>query len=43
MERSIVLGPGSHTVVVQVSVTRGGVFSVDDWHLTVERSQRTGQ
>jgi hypothetical protein len=39
MDRSIVVGPGSHTVVVQWRVVGSGTtFRLDDWSLTVERS-----
>jgi hypothetical protein len=36
MQRSIVLGPGKHTIQVQASVTLSGMaFYLDDWSLTV--------
>jgi hypothetical protein len=36
MQRSILLGPGKHTIQVQASVTLSGMaFYVDDWSLTV--------
>jgi hypothetical protein len=39
MDRSLVIGPGTHTVVVQWGVAfRGAVFTLDDWSLTIERA-----
>lgn len=36
MQRSILLGPGTHTIKVQASVTLTGMsFFVDDWSLTI--------
>jgi hypothetical protein len=40
MDRSLSVGPGLHTVKVQWAVTNAStVFRLDDWTLTVERSQ----
>jgi len=36
MDRSRMVGPGTHTVQLQARVT-GGSVNIDDWHLTVER------
>jgi hypothetical protein len=42
MDRSRVLGPGTWTVRVQYAVTVATTtFRLDDWSLTVERSQRS--
>lgn len=42
VERDSVAGPGTHVVRVQRAVSGPNtVFRLDDWHLTVERSQRT--
>jgi hypothetical protein len=39
MDRSLVVGPGNHTVVVQWVVTNGAtIFRLDDWSLTIERA-----
>jgi hypothetical protein len=39
MDRSLVVGPGNHTVVVQWAVTSGtATFRLDDWSLTIERA-----
>ena len=36
MQRSILLGPGTHTIRVQALVTLSGMsFFLDDWSLTV--------
>lgn len=36
MKRSILLGPGTHTIQVQAAVSLSGVkFFVDDWSLTI--------
>ena len=41
MDRSAVVGSGSHTVKVQRAVTSAAtVFRLDDWSLTVERSKK---
>jgi hypothetical protein len=40
MDRSRVVGPGTHVVVVQAATTNATVtLRLDDWSLTVERSQ----
>lgn len=40
MDRSLVIGPGNHTVVVQWAVTQDvATFRLDDWSLTIERAQ----
>jgi len=39
MDRSLVIGPGTHTVVVQWGVAfTGAEFWLDDWSLTIERA-----
>jgi hypothetical protein len=38
MDRSRVIGPGNHTVVVQYAVKVTGTFWLDDWSLTIERA-----
>jgi hypothetical protein len=41
IDRSAVVGAGSHTVTVQWAVTDSGTtFRLDDWSLTVERSKK---
>jgi hypothetical protein len=41
IDRSAVVGSGSHTVRVQWAVTNvGTTFRLDDWSLTVERSRK---
>ena len=41
IDRSIVVGSGSHTITVQYAVTTGTTdFRLDDWSLTVERSKK---
>jgi hypothetical protein len=40
IDRSIVVGSGTHTVQVQYRTTSADTtFRLDDWHLTVERSR----
>jgi hypothetical protein len=37
MERSKVVGPGAHAVVVVARVVNGATnFQLDDWHLAVD-------
>jgi hypothetical protein len=42
MDRSRIVGPGNHTVVVQRAVVEGSTtntFRLDDWSLTIEQVQ----